>query len=250
MTIHDCTLGGVSLSSLDKRICVLDFQEDAPAISLVTHALARGGQQLRQTRRSLTVRIHFAIHEANPSRRKAVLQTICSWAMQGGVLTLSDRAGKRLHVVCTALPAITSEDWTAPLSIAFTTTHCPWWEAVSPTSVSGNGGLTMTLPGTADFAPVDAQITNAGTQPLSLLTVRCGSSLMIFNGIDLPVGSVLTLTTTDGVFSAEIDGESVLHCRTAGSDDLLLAPCGKTCTVSATATQPLSTTFSARGRYA
>lgn len=250
MTIHDCTLNGVSLSGLDKRICVLDVHEDAPENARVTHALARGGQRLHQTRRSLTVHIHFAIHETNPSRRKAVLQAICAWAMQGGALVLADRPGKQLQVVCTTCPAIAAEDWTAPMTLAFTTTHCPWWEATTPTTVAGSAGMTMTLPGTADFAPVDAQITNAGTQPVSLLTVRCGSSFMIFDGIDLPVDSTLHLTTVDGVFSAKIDGNSVLHCRTAGSDDLLLAPCGKTCTVSATSTQALTATFSARGRYA
>ena len=47
MTIHDCTLNGVSLSGLDKRICVLDVQEDAPENTCVTHALALGGQRLR-----------------------------------------------------------------------------------------------------------------------------------------------------------------------------------------------------------
>lgn len=250
MTIHDCTLNGVSLSGLDKRICVLDVQEDAPEVAFVTHALARGGQRQQQLRRSLTVHIHFAIHETNPSRRKAVLQAICAWAMPGGTLTLADRPGKHLQAVCTAMPAIATEDWTAPMTLAFTTTHCPWWEDASPTTVSGSGSMTLTLPGTADFAPVDAQITNTGAETLTRLTVRCASSFIIFDGISLSPGSTLHLATTDGVFSAKVDGESVLAHRTAGSDDLLLAPCGQSCSVSVLGAQALTATFSARGRYA
>lgn len=250
MTIHDCTLNGVSLSSLDKRICVLDVQEDAPEIALVPHALPRGGQRLHLTRQSLTVRIKFAIHEANPTRRKAVLQAVCAWAMKGGTLTLSDRPGKQLCVDCTSCPAVAAEDWTAPMTLVFTTTHCPWWEDAAPTSVSGSSSMTLALSGTADFSPVDVTVTNGGDAAVTLLSIRCGDSYMIFSGVELPVGGTLAVRHEAGVLSAAIGGESVLAHRTAGSDDLLLAPCGKSCTVSVTGGSGLTATFSARGRYA
>lgn len=250
MTIHDCMLDGISLSSLDERICVLDVREDAPEHALVPHPLARGGQHLSQTRRSLTVHLSFAIHETQPDRRKAVLQAVRTWALQGRLLTLADRPGQQLQVVCTGLPAIAAEDWTAPLTLSFTTTRCPWWEDEEPATVSGSGMLTLTLTGNAAFAPVDAHITNAGTQTLHELSIHCASSFITFQGITLPAGSTLHLTTKDGIFSAVIDGESVLAHRTPDSDDLLLAPCGQSCSVGATGAQALTATFTARGRYA
>ena len=55
----------------------------------------------------------------------------------------------------------------------------------------------------------------------------------------------------DGHLLAWVDGESVLHCRTAQSSDELLAPCGQTATMYATAGEtPLQTTFTVRGRFA
>lgn len=249
MTIHDCYLDGLSLSRLDERICVLDIQEDAPEIARIAHPLIHGGQRLHQTRQNLTVRITFAIHEEQPSRRKAVLQAIRTWAAQGGLLTLADRPGQQLQVVCASLPDVSAEDWTAPMTIAFTTTHCPWWEAKTATSVTGSGTLTLTLPGTADTAPVDAHITNASTQTITRLSIQCASTYIIFEGITMPAGSALHLTTERGVFSAVLNGESVLACRTPGSDDLLLAPCGESCTAAATAAQAVTATFTARGRY-
>ena len=250
MTIHDCQLNGVSLSGIDTRICVLDIQEDAPEMVRTVHPLSRGGQRVRQQRRSLTVRVQFAIHETVPSRRKAILQSIAAWAQPGGFLTVEDRPGKRLPVICTALPAMTAEDWTSPLTLTFTTTHCPWWESQTPTTVSGSNTLTLTVPGSADFTPVDAEITNTGSQPITLLSIQCGDSYMFFSGIDLPAGETLYLTTEDGVFSAKIGDESVLAKRSTTSDDLLLAPCGKACDLLVSTTGTIRAAFSARGRYA
>lgn len=249
MTIHDCSLNGISLSQLDDRICVLDILEDAPEHSLVTHPLTGGGQLIHQTRRSLSVRISFAVHEENPARRKAVLRTIRAWAAHGGLLTLSDRPGQQLTVTCTGLPASAAEDWTAPMTLAFTTSDCPWWEAQSAVTVTGSGVITLSLPGTAPFAPVDARITNVSTETITRLSIQCGATYIIFEGISMPAGSTLYLTAENGVLSAVLSGESILPQRTPGSDDLLLAPCGTTCNVCATSTQAVTATFTARGRY-
>jgi hypothetical protein len=72
---------------------------------------------------------------------------------------------------------------------------------------------------------------------------------MTFENILFPAGQLLILNETDGPLKAEITGESILHCRTADSDDLLLLPCGKESTVYATADKAVSAGFTARGRY-
>ena len=250
MTIHDCALNGASLSWLDERICVLDVQEDAPRLRLPAFPLPLGGQFLSPVRESLSVRVTFAIHEEDPARRWSLLERVRAWAADGGLLTLDARPDQQLTVVCTELPALAAEDWTAPMTICFTTTCCPYWEAAEPTILTGSGTMTLALPGTADNAPVSVTVTNEGSGPVSRLTLLCGGTCIIFEGISLAAGSKCLVDVRDGLLSARINGESILPNRTPGSDDLLLAPCGKSCTVSVSGTQPLQATFSARGRYA
>lgn len=248
-TRFNCALDGVSMAGLDDRMCILDIREDAPKLRVTTFPLPGGGQKINQVRESLTLRVTFAIQEENPTLRKQALQAVLAWAMKGGVLTTSDRTGQQLTVACTGLPDIACEDWSEPLTLAFTTTHCPYWEAASATSIVATGSTAYTVPGTADNTPVTAVITNTSTETVTRLSIHCGASCMIFEDILLPAGSMFYLQTIDGVLSARIDGESVLACRTPGSSDLLLAPCGKSCIVNAMALQPLKATYTARGRY-
>lgn len=249
MTIHDCALNGASLSWLDERICVLDVREDAPRMRLPAFSLPTGGQLLAPVRESLSIRVTFALHEEDPVRRWNLLGLVRAWAAQGGILTLESRSGQQLTVICTEFPAMAAEDWTAPLSLLFTTTHCPYWEAAESTVLTGSGAMTLTLPGTADAVPVSVTVTNEGSSPVTRLTLLCGGSCIIFEDISLPAGGKCYVEVRDGLLCATINGESILPCRTPGSDDLLLAPCGKSCTVSASGGQPLQTVFTARGRY-
>lgn len=249
-TPYDCALNGVLLSSLDDRICILDIREDAPEQRLITHALAGGGQMLQSVRERLTLHIDFAIHEEQPIRRKALLQSVCAWALPGGTLTISDRPDQQLTVACAGLPASSTEAWTESLTLTFAATRCPYWEDAELTTVTGTGVMTLTLPGTADTAPVEAVITNTGTAAVTRLTLHCAATSMIFENITLQPGGSFFLQMADGLLYAVIDGESILPHRTPHSDDLLLAPCGRACSVQATALQPLEAVFKARGRYA
>ncbi len=248
-TPFDCALNGVSLSRQDDRLCVLDIDEQAPKLRLTAAVLPTAGQQLlAQSRESLSVEVRFAIQEEDPRLRRQALQKVLAWAMKGGILTTSDRKNQQLNVVCTALPAMAAEDWTAPLSITFTTTRCPYWEDAALTQCAGTS-CTVALPGTADSTPVSAQITNTGTEAITSLTLYCGATYMTFEGITLPAGGVFLLEAEDGLLCAAVDGASVLSCRTPGSSDLLLAPCGQSAALSVTAAGTVTATFSARGRY-
>lgn len=249
-TPYDCALDGVSLSGLDARICILDLREEAPLMRASPFPLPAEGQLLTQVRESLTIRVLFAIHEEDPVERCAALQRVLAWAHPGGVLTTSDRPGQQLTVACTALPAASAETWTETLALAFTTTRCPCWEDAAQTILTGSGAMTLALPGTLGYAPVSAVITNAGDEAVTRLSVQCGATWLIFEDIALPAGGKCYLQMADGLLSAAIDGESILPNRTSGSADCLLAPCGQSCTVCASASQPLEATFTARGRYA
>lgn len=249
-TPFDCALNGVLLSSLDEAICLRDIREEAPRLRTSALALPTEGQRLlRQQRESLTVQILFAIHAEDPIRRRAVLQAVHAWAARGGILTVTDRPGQQLTVLCTALPAMAAEDWTETLTIAFTSERVPCWEAAEEVSASGSEVLTLDAPGTAESAPVDVAVINDTAQIVDDLTLYCGGTRMAFTGLHMPSGGVFLLIQSGGVLSAQVDGVSALHCRTPESDDLLLAPCGRSCVVYASAAEPLQATFTVRGRY-
>lgn len=250
-TQFDCALDGVALSSLDDTLCVLDIREDAPKMRTAALALRPAGRRLlHQQRESLTVQIGFAIHEEDPVRRREVLQSVHAWAAKGGILTTSERPGQQLTVICTALPAMSAEDWTETLTLAFTTTLVPYWEAAEASSASGSDVLTLTAAGNAGSAPVDVIAINDTDETVTSLKIYCGGTQMVFEGISMPAGGILFLIQSGGVFTAELDGESILPFRTPESDDLLLAPCGTGCTAYASASAPLQAAFTVRGRYA
>lgn len=249
-TLFDCALNGVLLSSLSERICILDIQESAPTVHQTALTLfPEGRQQLQLRRDSIIVKVIFAIHEEKPSQRTRVLQHIREWAAPGGVLTTTDHTDQQLTVICTALPAATCEDWTERCVVTFQTTRCPYWEDASLSSASGSGALSIQVPGTAEYAPVNALILNDSGEDVTRITLHAGSTRMTFENILFPTGHMLLLNETDGPLKVQITGESILHCRTADSDDLLLLPCGRESTVYATADQPVSASFTARGRY-
>lgn len=249
-TTFDCTLGGASLSALDGRICVLDIHHAAPNLRTSALPLHGGGQRiLASTRESLTIRVRFAIHEEDPVRRQEVLDLVRAWAAEGGYLAVSDRPGQRLHVACTELPALSARDWPEELTLAFTSTHSPWWEDAEQTSVGGTGEMSLTVPGTAASAPVTAVILNTSASAVTSVTVNCANTHMTFEGVTLPSGGRLVLAYVDSLLSAKLDGASVLACMTMDSSDALLAPCGETSALSVTASETLYAFFNVRGRY-
>lgn len=249
-TLFDCALNGVLLSSLSQRISILDIQESAPKVHQSALTLfPEGRQQLQVRRDSITVKVIFAIHEEKPHLRTRELQRVRDWAVPGGVLTITDHTDQQLTVVCTELPAITADDWTEKCTITFQTTRCPYWESAIQSSINGPGALTLYVPGTAEHTLVNVLVQNASDEDITRITLRAGSTQMTFENILFPAGYLLLLNETDGPLKVEILGESILHCRTADSDDLLLLPCGKESTVYATADKSVTASFTARGRY-
>lgn len=250
-TLFDCALNGILLSSLNERICVLDIREDAPKLRTTALSLHPEGQHLlRQVRESLTLHVDFALHEEDPILRCKAMQTIHAWAVKGGMLTITSRAGQRLPVICADLPSLSGEDWTEKCTLTFQSTRVPYWEDANATTAAGSEVLTLNVPGTVESVPVDVLVINNTDETINRLTVRAGSTQMVFEGLVFEPGSMFLLIQSDGPLLAQIDGDSVLHCRTANSADQLLAPCGKNCTAYASASAPLQASFTVRGRYA
>lgn len=249
-TPYHIALNGTALSSLDDTICVLDIREEAPTMRSTAVELYGGGQRLlRHERERLSIQASFAIQEPDVARREEIFQQVLAWAAAGGTLTMSSRYGQQLQVICTKLPTLNAEDWTEALHITFASSLVPYWEAISLTPVMTTSTSVLTLPGNSGAAPVNVQVVNHGSEPLAHLTLACGDTQMTFSGLSLPAGATFSLRYTGGVLTAQIGGESQLRFRTATSDDLLLAPCGWSCPVRVAADQPVSATFTARGRY-
>lgn len=236
-TPFDCSLYDVSLSSLDDSIAVTDIRE---AIQLVG-----------QRRASITVEVRLCIHQEDPVLRREVISKVIAWAGQDGRLAVSDRPNQQLTVVCTSLPELSAADWLAELTLHFTSAYIPWWESRTQAMVSGNGILTVDVPGNAPSTAAEVLLVNTGTAVVTEFRLHCHMSEMAFSGVTMNPGSCFTLLYQDGHLLAQVDGESVLHCRTAQSSDELTLPCGQTSTVYATAPgESLQATFTVRGRYA
>lgn len=246
-TRYSCALDGVSPERLDACILVTDITEMAPRCQVVTSATLRHGlRHLRRVRQSLTVRISFLLREYDPVQRRAAMQKLFAWAEGGGVLTTSDRPGQQLRVECDTLPAMSALCWLDEMSLSFTAYETPFWESAEMTESAD--GLLL-LPGTADEAPVDAQIVHQGSGTLTEMTLRCGDTAISLQGLALSPGAEISIRADNGVLHILNSGESLLMHRTPESHDLLLAPCGVATTVSAEGDQPLSASFRARGRY-
>lgn len=250
MSNYDCSLDGARLASLDESICILDICEDAPKLRLSTIPLPGGGQRvLSKVRESLSVHIFFAIQEPDAARRRDIFHTVLTWAEQGGILTISTRAGQQLPVVCTDTPAIHAEDWTESLQLTFTTTSSPYWEAIASTQIDLNKTITATLPGNGIAIPAAVMAVNTSGSTVTQLTLCCGDTRMTFEDFSLPAGGLFTLWQSENIVHALIDQEDALRYRTADSDDLLLLPCGKECQISITADHPVDAAMTVRGRY-
>lgn len=235
-SLYDCTLNGISLAALDNSIVVTDIRE----------AL----QQTGQRRESISAEVRFCIHEEDSVRRRSVMSKVIAWAHQGGRMTISDRPGQQLTVVCTGLPELSSADWMAELTLHFASSHTPWWESSDPTTVSGNGILTLEASGDAPGTVAEVTLTNTGNDVVTEFSLHCHLSDMTFSNVAMNPGSIFTLLYQEGHLTACVDGESVLHCRTPQSSDELTLPCGQASTVYATAAgEPLQATFSVRGRF-
>ena len=249
-TNFDCTLNGIALSSLFDQIYVTDVIEDAPRMHESILPLHSGGQQvLTRQRQSISIRVRFTILEALPPLRSFILQQIQQWALQSGYLTISARPGQQLHVSCTGVPTLSTDDWTEVLTLTFTSTRVPYWEDAVVTTGKGTGAVNLTVPGIAPVTPVEAVLLNTSASTIREVTVNCGSSHITFQGIAMASGGQLVISQVDGNFVATLDGASILHHRTMDSADELLVPCGQSVTMSIAASQPIYAFYHVRGRY-
>lgn len=245
-----CTLDGTSLTDAADGLLLLDVREDAPRLRTETFPRPDGGTTtILCQRESLSVRVELGLHAPDPAKWQAAVSALSARTEGGGMLSLSTRPGQRLRVDRAALSVPSAEDWTDKLTLTLTALEVPWWEAEQPVSAVITETGMLTVPGSTSRAPADVTVTNCGDGVLTQVQLVCGDTQMAFDSLALSPGDALTLSAARGMLSARVGQESVLTRRTALSDDLLLAECGKVSALSVRADQPVSAAFSVRGRY-
>lgn len=228
ITRYHCALNGQGLQDVDPAICVTDIQESAPPLRATTAAgLGDGQRLLRLSRGSLSVTVTFEVHAYDPARRKAIAQKACAWAREGW-LTVSDRPGQRLRVICDRLPTVGSAlRWTDPLTIGFTAYELPYWQELHPAQTiwTGRSGSATLSPAGSVPCCLEAEVTALGA--VSRLTLAVNGRSMALTNLGLSAGQTLRLGYDEAHHRQflRIGDASALDKRTAASaDDLLLEP--------------------------
>lgn len=254
-TRYDVYMDNLPLDAVDPAIYVTDVQETPVSYDATTLQRAKGDglRVLRRLRDSKQVRVSFMVRETDVGRRRDIVQRVAAWAMSGKYLSLGDRPGQRLRVLCETLPSITSAlKWTQELTMVFTAYAMPYWEAETPIRASFTGTSGTAAIRQAGTAPcfLEAEISNTSGSTLTSLSLTADGQTMAFTGMALGAGKTLKIFYDDNwLLRAEVDGASVLNRRTADSaDDLMLPPC-KATTVAIAADKAVSVTLKARGLW-
>ena len=254
-TRYDVYMDNLPLDAVDPAIYVTDVQETPVSYDATTLQRAKGDglRVLRRLRDSKQVRVSFMVRETDVDRRRDMIQRAAAWAMGGRYLSLGDRPGQRLRVVCDTLPSVTSAlRWTQDLIMVFTAYAMPYWEADTPirASFTGKSGTaSIRQAGTASCF-LEADIANTSGATLTSLSMTADGQKMAFSGLALGAGKTLKIYYDENwILRAEVDGASVLAQRTEDSaDDLILQP-GRSTNVSIAADKAVSVTLKARGLW-
>lgn len=150
--------------------------------------IAWGADYVRMRGGNRTVSIDFALLTMERSKRQDELAAIVRWARtdEPKKLTISERRGQYLEVICTALPEPSLRQWwESKLRIVFTTMDNPYWTSNTEKTVAC---------GTAFFAMGDAPPLMRIERTLSAATTATqtyanGSQSMAFS--QLPAGKLV-----------------------------------------------------------
>lgn len=224
-------LNGVSLLSLDENIIIRDISYQPPEIEHTVTALAgrNGGIVTGKRKAESSVVVTFGLYAYSTQARNKALQTVVSWAKNGGILETSDRPDQYLDCVCTGLPSVNSVvGWTDDLSITFTAYAMPFWQSldcVRIAATSSNSPVSTFIPGN-DKTLVDAVLTATGS--VTEITVTAGETSITLSGLTLSSGDVVTIShDSNYLIRIRKGNDSLLANRTSLSSDDLEVMCGQ-----------------------
>ena len=247
----EATLNGVAFSNIDEKLILRDIEEMRPRETQneSPRATYPGTRVSSRVRRALSVRLVFCVREYDITKRADVLDKVAKWAANGGWLTINSRPGQRLYVRPDEMPSMGSSlKWTEDMYMTLTAYENPFWEDETAKTLTGNGYLNPG--GTYPTAYVSCDITNAGHAALTKVTVNCGSTKIILDGLYITNGQTVSIGyTDDGILQITANGVSALANRTPDSSDDLMIRGGVSTWVSVTSNVTVTRVFSTRGRY-
>lgn len=246
-------MNGVSFAQLDPEILLNDIIEDPPKVDReeTRRSIHPGTRISGRVRRSLSVRLVFAVREYSIEARSRLLDKIAEWAGEGGWLTINSRPGQRLYVIPEEPPAMGSSlKWTDEMEMTLTAWARPYWEQQWPTVAIITDSGTIAPTGTMPDAYVECNVKNAGDGEMTQLEISCAGTSFRLHELTVPPGEHVIISYTDhDVLQITAAGASALANRTAESSDDLIAKTRKPNDIAVSADQPVSAIFRARGRY-
>lgn len=252
---YEAWMNGEALGSVSPYLYITGIECRPAALTVRTvEPGARDGEMEGVSRwKGATVTISFILQKSSGPERENILQAVYAWGKRG-ILEISDRPGKQLHVICTAPPYVPDNlSWGNIMSLKLQTMENPFWEEKVParftTSAGTSGSGDLYVPGNIGKARVEATVT-PGSGTMANCTLTVGGYTFTLTGVNATASNPLKVTYDDrGILSIKVGDTSVLDKRSAGSADDLLAECGSTVHVSFTASASATVTFAARGLW-
>lgn len=249
-------LEGKDLLEEIPEIRILDIEHTPASISDMTFSPGFTSRPVITDRRysGAKVSIPVEIHEYDPTIRSEVRDKLLEWAIGGGVLMTTDRPGQRLNVVCANAPAIASAlRWTDRVTVEFSATGNPFWEAEIPQKFVFTTSDYATVNGCVSSARVRATVksgntTNSGDK-FTELEITCAGESLKLSGLNVPKNRKILIDydANDFLTIKTDNGDDLMQYRT-GADELLL-PCGKKSRIKITANTAVTCTLEVRGLW-
>lgn len=250
---YEAVLNGKPLSAVSADILIMDIAYPPASISFSTYKGAKrhGNRVYREYVDHRDVVITFAIRAYGIQDRQAVCNAVQRWAKGGGVLQTNDHEGQRLRCVLSNPPTIQSAlKWTDPISMTFTAYSLPFWEEITPATLSLSGTSAsgfFYVPGSVDGANFEVDAVPSGA--LTALNLTANGKTLSLTGLSVASGTKVSIAYDDDmIMSIKAGNTSILNKRT-GADDLPVKS-GESNSVSFSANVSCAVTFKGRGLWA
>ena len=247
------SLNGVQMDSLDDNLLILDIKYTPPERTVLKYTTANlDGCEMKDLKIiGRKIAVVFELHEYDTVKRNALCQKVNNWAAGGGTLMTNDREDQRLlNVVCEQYADIDSvKDWTAPITMVFSTTYVPNWVSNDETSktltgknVTGN----MNLDGNIGEALVS--VTATAQESVTSIKLTVGSKTLDLTGLSVATGQTIVVDYIKNRYlRIRANGGDVMPKLKATSSDNLTAECGKITGIGVVSDGRVSAVFKARG---
>lgn len=247
---------GVQLDELDESIVIRSADPGVPNESIqASEKMGGWGQRVTgQHWNTAEATVVFAIDipKTELQRRRDVFDRVIAWAAnKKGWLELSGIADRHMYVDKVAVPSAGDMwNWTSDYAITFRAYAVPFWESITPASVTQNvtsGSVLLDVGGTAPGV-LDVSFRNISGMTINNFSVSAAGKTLTLNGVNIAASETLNIThprESGGLLRIYSGNRNVYSLRT-GADDLTVDPGRVTVNVSATRAGELTVTNNAR----